>query len=151
MTNRVPKRWPLASGQRPLLRPGARPLTDEATGASSMRQQHPRREHSWVRQYGPHLDCRAGTGRIVSGISPVQCVRNQPGRTHRSLAAVLDWSYGLLPEIERIILRRLGVFAGEFTLGAAGAVVTDRDLTEAQVVNGIVNLVMKSLLTANLE
>jgi len=69
---------------------------------------------------------------------------------HRSLAAVLDWSYGLLPESERIILRRLAVFAGEFTLSAASAVVTDRELTEAQVVNGIVNLVMKSLLVANL-
>jgi predicted ATPase/DNA-binding winged helix-turn-helix (wHTH) protein len=70
---------------------------------------------------------------------------------HRSLAAVLDWSYGLLPEPERIILRRLAVFAGEFTLKAASAVVTDRDLSEEQVVNGIVNLVMKSLLSANVE
>ncbi len=70
---------------------------------------------------------------------------------HRSLAAVLDWSYGLLPEPERIILRRLAVFAGEFTLKAASAVVTDRDLSEEQVVNGIANLVMKSLLSANIE
>jgi predicted ATPase/DNA-binding winged helix-turn-helix (wHTH) protein len=70
---------------------------------------------------------------------------------HRSLAAVLDWSHGLLPESERVILRRLAVFAGEFTLSAASAIVADDALTEAQIVNGIVNLVMKSLLTANLE
>src|SRR6202007_2345275 len=31
---------------------------------------------------------------------------------HRTVRATLDWSYGLLPEIERVILRRLSVFAG---------------------------------------
>jgi hypothetical protein len=57
MTQRDPKRWPLESGHlwRPLARPGS---TLEAMGASSMRQQDPRREHSWVRQYVSHLDCR---------------------------------------------------------------------------------------------
>ncbi|HUI94224.1 MAG TPA: winged helix-turn-helix domain-containing protein [Xanthobacteraceae bacterium] len=70
---------------------------------------------------------------------------------HRSLAAVLDWSHGLLPEAERLILRRVAVFAGEFTLEAASAVVADAGLAEVQVVDGIVNLVMKSLLSANVE
>ncbi|HVM97566.1 MAG TPA: AAA family ATPase [Candidatus Acidoferrales bacterium] len=70
---------------------------------------------------------------------------------HRSLAAVLDWSHGLLPDSERVILRRIAVFAGEFTLKAASAIVAGPDLPEVQVVNGIVNLVMKSLLSANIE
>jgi len=70
---------------------------------------------------------------------------------HRSLAAVLDWSHGLLPETERLILRRVSVFAGEFTLEAASAVAADAGLGEVQIVDGIVNLVMKSLLSANVE
>jgi predicted ATPase/DNA-binding winged helix-turn-helix (wHTH) protein len=70
---------------------------------------------------------------------------------HRSLAAVLDWSHDLLLESERVILRRVGVFAGEFTLEAATSVVADASLSAVQVVNGIVHLVMKSLLSANVE
>jgi predicted ATPase len=70
---------------------------------------------------------------------------------HRSLAAVLDWSHELLPEAERVILRRAAVFAGEFTLEAVSAVVADAILSEVRVVDGIVHLVMKSLLSANIE
>jgi len=70
---------------------------------------------------------------------------------HRSLEAVLDWSHGLLPESERFIFRRVSVFAGEFTLEAASAVAAGADLVETQIFNGIVNLVMKSLLSANVD
>ena len=41
---------------------------------------------------------------------------------HQTLRATLDWSYELLAEPERVILRRLAVFAGAFSLEAAGAV-----------------------------
>ncbi|HEV3289007.1 MAG TPA: hypothetical protein VG123_08440, partial [Streptosporangiaceae bacterium] len=41
---------------------------------------------------------------------------------HRSLAAVVEWSYGLLAEPERRVFRKLAVFPGPFTLEAAEAV-----------------------------
>jgi predicted ATPase/DNA-binding SARP family transcriptional activator/DNA-binding CsgD family transcriptional regulator len=45
------------------------------------------------------------------------------GRTtvprHRTLEAALDWSHELLGERERVVFRRLAVFAGGWTLGAA--------------------------------
>ena len=41
---------------------------------------------------------------------------------HQSLAAALDWSYEFLPEVERVVLRRLSVFVGAFTLESAIAV-----------------------------
>jgi predicted ATPase/DNA-binding SARP family transcriptional activator len=41
---------------------------------------------------------------------------------HQSLRATLDWSYGLLSEPAQGWFRRLGVFAGSFTLEAAEAV-----------------------------
>ena len=42
---------------------------------------------------------------------------------HRTLRTTLDWSYDLLPEPERRLLRHLAIFPGSFTLPAAAAVV----------------------------
>src|SRR5439155_2853240 len=48
-------------------------------------------------------------------------------------------------EPERVILRRLSVFSGPVPLGLASRVVADARLTQAEVVDGIANLVSKSL------
>lgn len=40
----------------------------------------------------------------------------------QALHTSLDWSYSLLPEPERVVLRRLGIFVGSFSLEAAEAV-----------------------------
>jgi predicted ATPase/DNA-binding SARP family transcriptional activator len=70
---------------------------------------------------------------------------------HQTLRATLDWSYELLPAIERTVLHRLAVFAGGFTLEAASAVATADHLGEPEVVDGITNLVAKSLVSVDLE
>src|SRR6266700_620012 len=44
---------------------------------------------------------------------------------HRTMRAVLDWSYGLLTEDEQAFFRSLGTFAGGFTVEAATAVAMD--------------------------
>src|SRR6202789_1089026 len=44
--------------------------------------------------------------------------RTAPPR-HRTLRGTLDWSYELLSESERILLRRLAIFSGGFTMDAA--------------------------------
>ncbi|MBV8320503.1 MAG: transcriptional regulator, partial [Hyphomicrobiales bacterium] len=67
---------------------------------------------------------------------------------HQTLRATLDWSYALLSGPERVILRRLAVFAGVFRLEAARAVVASREITPVEVVDGIANLVAKSLVSA---
>jgi predicted ATPase/DNA-binding winged helix-turn-helix (wHTH) protein len=64
---------------------------------------------------------------------------------HRTLQATLDWSYDLLSDLERAVLRRLAVFAGGFTLKSAGAAVADGEITEPDVVSAVVDLVAKSL------
>ena len=64
----------------------------------------------------------------------------------RTLRATLDWSYELLPETERRLLRRLGVFAGGFTVDSAAAVMADAGLDAAMVTDCIANLVTKSLI-----
>jgi predicted ATPase/DNA-binding winged helix-turn-helix (wHTH) protein len=78
---------------------------------------------------------------------------NQDRRTalprHRSLAAALDWSYELLPDGERVILRRLAVFAGAFTLESATAVAGETGNACSAVIDGVANLVAKSLISAD--
>ena len=67
---------------------------------------------------------------------------------HQTLQATLDWSYELLPESERVVLRRLAIFAGAFSLEAATAVAAEAAISASDVVDCITNLVAKSLLTA---
>jgi predicted ATPase/DNA-binding winged helix-turn-helix (wHTH) protein len=64
---------------------------------------------------------------------------------HRTLRATLDWSHELLPEAERLLLRRLAIFPAGFTLDAAAAVTADAGFDTAAVTDGVVNLVTKSL------
>jgi predicted ATPase/class 3 adenylate cyclase len=64
---------------------------------------------------------------------------------HQTLKATLDWSYSLLTEGERILLRRLAVFAGGFDLDAAETVCIDQDLPAADVLDLLTRLVDRSL------
>ncbi|HYZ39297.1 MAG TPA: winged helix-turn-helix domain-containing protein, partial [Stellaceae bacterium] len=70
---------------------------------------------------------------------------------HQTLRATLDWSYELLAEPERAILRRLAVFAGVFSLEAASAVAASPELAQSEVVEGLSNLVAKSLVAAEVD
>jgi predicted ATPase/DNA-binding winged helix-turn-helix (wHTH) protein len=70
--------------------------------------------------------------------------RTAPAR-HQTLSATLDWSYDLLTRDERLILRRLSVFAGFFSLEAGRAVVVGDGVEDAKVIKVIANLVAKSL------
>ncbi len=67
---------------------------------------------------------------------------------HQTLAATLDWSYELLPEPERRLLRRMAVFAGDFTFAAAASLCDDGDET-SPIAAGIADLVAKSLVVAD--
>jgi predicted ATPase/DNA-binding winged helix-turn-helix (wHTH) protein len=68
---------------------------------------------------------------------------------HQTLRATLDWSYELLTEPERVVLRRLAIFAGGFTLRSARGVAADDGVTGSDVVDCVANLVAKSLVTAD--
>jgi predicted ATPase/two-component SAPR family response regulator len=63
----------------------------------------------------------------------------------RTLRAAIDWSHELLSDKERVLFRRLAVFAGGFTLGAAEAVCVGEDLEEDEVLDLLAHLVDKSL------
>src|ERR1700722_896868 len=67
---------------------------------------------------------------------------------HETLNAMLDWSHSLLSEREKVVLCRLSVFVGGFTLQAAGSVVSETDADEAEVIDAVASLVAKSLISA---
>ena len=73
--------------------------------------------------------------------------RTAPPR-QKTLQATLDWSYGLLPELERKVLRRLARFVGHFTMEAALAVAASATVDQASVFDAIESLVAKSMVSA---
>jgi len=68
---------------------------------------------------------------------------------HQTLTAMLDWSYQLLPDIEKAVFGRLSIFVGTFTLEAAKAIAIDTDADEGEVVAALAGLVAKSLVTVD--
>lgn len=70
---------------------------------------------------------------------------------HRSLGAMLDWSYSLLSNSAQLLLRRLAIFPGGIDLAAAQSVVADDSLSTERVLEGIYGLHEKSLLIADFD
>lgn len=68
---------------------------------------------------------------------------------HQTLRAAIDWSHDLLPEAERILWRRLSVFAGGFSLHAVEAVCADDFLPARTMVTTLTSLVEKSIVSAD--
>ncbi|MGW0698327.1 ATP-binding protein [Streptomyces sp. NPDC002867] len=85
------------------------------------------------RQIADRLDDRF---RLLTGGSPTLLPRQQ------TLRAVVDWSWDLLTEDERTVLRRLAVFSGGCTLDRA------EEVCGAGALEALVSLVDKSLVTA---
>ncbi len=69
-------------------------------------------------------------------------------RRHQTLRATLEWSHSLLTSDEQRVFRRLGVFAGSFTLEAAQYVVQDGQIDGWAALDHLGALVDKSLVLA---
>jgi non-specific serine/threonine protein kinase len=93
-----------------------------------------------VEEIAARLDDRF---RLLTGGSRTALPRQQ------TLRALIDWSYDLLSESERGILRRLSTFAGSWTLAAAEAVCAGDPLRPAEVLDLLAHLVDKSLVQAD--
>jgi predicted ATPase len=65
---------------------------------------------------------------------------------HGTLQAALDWGYGLLDDSERLLFRRLAVFAGAFDLATAEAVCADATMDARDIGDLLYGLVERSLL-----
>ncbi|MDE5443289.1 hypothetical protein GWG65_17910 [Bradyrhizobium sp. CSA207] len=76
--------------------------------------------------------------------------RGRVGR-HRTMRAVMDWSYDLLNPEEQLFFRALGIFSGSFTVEAAAAVAMDSATAGIEAIDRLADLVAKSLVVADLS
>lgn len=79
---------------------------------------------------------------------PVNPARGAPPR-HRTLRAMIDWSYDLLHEDERALLCRMSLFSGGADLAAVLAVAAPADASEWDLLNSLTSLTEKSLLVVD--
>ena len=77
--------------------------------------------------------------------------RRTAQKRHRTLQAALDWSYELLSPVERAILQRLSVFSGFIDLNAAHAVASEPEASPNDFIEGMANLISKSLVAADID
>lgn len=66
---------------------------------------------------------------------------------HQTLNGMLDWSYNLLSKHEQVVLSRLSVFVGHFTLQAACTVSSNAGEDDGDVSGIVASLVAKSLIS----
>src|ERR1700730_11059990 len=74
------------------------------------------------------------------------CRREIP--RHQSLKSTFDWSYALLGETERRVLRRLAVFDGVFAQRSASTLLGDIHADDSEIVDILAQLVTKCLVVA---
>ncbi len=65
----------------------------------------------------------------------------------QTLRAMIDWSYDLLSESEKLLLRRLAVFTGGWTLELAEQVCSDEKIAAVEVLDMLGRLLDKSLVS----
>ena len=70
---------------------------------------------------------------------------------HQTLKATLDWSYDLLSGVERIVLRRIARFVGQFSLEGARRVAGDPGSDDGAIFDAIAGLIEKSLIATRLD
>ncbi|HUQ59171.1 BTAD domain-containing putative transcriptional regulator [Lentzea sp.] len=92
-----------------------------------------------IEQLADRLDDRF---RLLTGGSRTALPR------HRTLRAMVDWSWELLTDAERVVLRRLSVFAGGASLEAAERVCAGDAVEEHEVLDLLTALTEKSLLVS---
>lgn len=77
--------------------------------------------------------------------------RRTASSRHRSIRATLDWSYRHLSAVECAVLQRLSVFRGRFSAASAVAVATGDSIAAAHVLEAVMSLAAKSLLSTDVS
>jgi predicted ATPase len=88
--------------------------------------------------------------RLGSRLDLLKFGRRTANPRHRTLRAALDWSHDHLSEVERLVLRRVAIFIGSFTLDTAVAIV-EEGMSQNDVAETIESLVDKSMVEAGAD
>jgi len=86
--------------------------------------------------------------RLGSHLDLLKFGRRTANPRHQTLRATLDWSHDHLSEVERVVLRRVAIFIGPFSLKAAFAVAGQGGIFRSEIEVAVENLVNKSLIVA---
>ncbi len=122
------------------------------------------RNVSKIAEICKHLDGNALAIKLAASLSPTLSVdemlerlrerfemlvqgRRQTEPRHRTLKAVMDWSYELLSPDEATVFRRLAVFAAAWSLKGAEGVCVDEGIGQSRLVTILNNLVRKNLVS----
>src|SRR6266404_1720113 len=97
------------------------------------------------------LGIKNTAARLVSRPELLKLSHRTAVSRHRTLKATLDWSYNLLSDGERIVLRRIAPFVGHFTLEGARYVAGDPGVGTGEIFDAIAGLVEKSLITTRID
>jgi predicted ATPase/DNA-binding winged helix-turn-helix (wHTH) protein len=84
--------------------------------------------------------------RLGSCLDLLKLGRRTADPRHRTLRATLDWSHDHLSEVERVVLRRVAIFVGRFTLKAVLIVAAEEEIGRSEVADAVGSLVEKSLI-----
>jgi predicted ATPase/DNA-binding winged helix-turn-helix (wHTH) protein len=97
------------------------------------------------------LGIKNTVARLVSRLELLRLSHRTAVPRHRTLKATLDWSYNLLSDGERIVLRRIAPFVGHFTLEGAWHAAGELGVSTAEISNAIAGLVEKSLIATRMD
>jgi predicted ATPase/DNA-binding winged helix-turn-helix (wHTH) protein len=89
---------------------------------------------------------RNTVAKLGSRLDLLKFGRRTANPRHQTLKATLDWSHDHLSEVERVVLRRVAIFIGPFTLDAALAVGEEGGIDQSEIEGAVENLVNKSLI-----
>jgi predicted ATPase len=97
------------------------------------------------------LGVKNTAARLVSRLELLKLSHRTTVPRHRTLKAALDWSYNLLSDVERIALRRIAPFFGDFTLEGARYVAGELGADAGGIFDAIAGLVEKSLIATRFD
>ena len=94
---------------------------------------------------------RSTIARLVSRLELLKLGHRTAVPRHQTLKATLDWSYDLLPDMERIVFRRIARFVDHFGLEWARYVAGEQGSDHGEICDAIAGLVEKSLIAVQLD
>jgi predicted ATPase len=89
---------------------------------------------------------RDTAARLGSRLDLLKFGRRTANPRHLTLRATLDWSHDHLSQLEQVLLRRVAIFVGHFTLEAVLAVAEEEGIDGSEIVGALGGLANKSLI-----